>query len=155
MKLELRQARLSDAVVAPLLAGLEQEYETRYGGNDEMSWTRPEEFDPPGGLFLVLLDGPVTAAGGGYRQHDAGSDRRVCEVKRMWTNPDYRREGLAARVLDALEREAFSAGYHRLVLETGPAQPEAAALYEQRGYVRIPRYGRYAQALAFAMDLHS
>ena len=32
-------------------------------------------------------------------------------------------------------------------------QPEAAALYQQRGYRRIETYGIYEQALAFAVDL--
>lgn len=71
----------------------------------------------------------------------------------MWTAPAYRRQGLATRLLDALEGAGRSAGYGRLVLETGPRQPEAAALYERRGYVRVPVYGHYPQALAFALNL--
>ena len=146
---ELRAARLDDPLVTPLLAGLEEEYLRRYGRNDELSTTEASEFDPPGGGFVILLDGPVTAAGGGFRPHAPG----VCEIKRMWTNPAYRRRGLAGQVLDALEEGAHQAGYHRLVLETGPNQPEAAALYERRGYHRIPVYGRYPQAVAFTSDL--
>src|ERR1700727_162907 len=110
--MELRKVRLSDGLVAPLLSGLEQEYHSRYGSNDELRRARVEEFDPPSGLFLVLIDGPITAAGGGLSSHSEG----VCEVKRMWTNPEYRRRGLAARVLGALEEAAASAGYIRLVL---------------------------------------
>jgi GNAT superfamily N-acetyltransferase len=147
--MELRHARLSEALVAPLLAGLDHEYFHRYGTNDELRLAQVEDFDPPGGLFLVLVDDGVTAAGGGFRLHGEG----VCEVKRMWTSPDYRRQGLAVRILEALERAAESVGYRRLVLETGPRQPEAAALYERRGYTRIPAYGRYPEALAFATDL--
>ena len=147
--MQLRQVALTDAAVAPLLRALEVEYHTRYGGNDELGQTGPSDFAPPEGAFLVLLDGDVTAAGGGYRAHGPG----VCEVKRMWTHPDYRRRGLAVRVLDALEELAESAGYVRLVLETGPAQPEAVALYEHRGYDRIPVYGRYPDAIAFATAL--
>jgi GNAT superfamily N-acetyltransferase len=147
--MELRRVRLSDALVAPLLAGLAAEYQARYGANDELSRAQASEFEPPGGGFFVLLDAGVTAAGGGFRPHAEG----VCEVKRMWTNPVYRRQGLAARILDALEEAATGAGYRGLVLETGPRQPEAAALYEGRGYRRIPFYGHYPQALAFAVDL--
>ena len=147
--MELRPARMTDPQVAPLLAALEQEYFQRYGENVEMSRADADEFDPPAGIFLVLLDGDITAAGGGYRPHAAG----VCEVKRMWTHPDYRRQGLAERVLGALEDAATGAGYARLILETGPRQPEAAALYERRGYARIPYYGHYPEALAFATDL--
>src|ERR1700722_17798739 len=97
--MELREVRLGDGLVAPLLSGLEQEYHSRYGSNDELRRAHVEEFDPPRGLFLVLVDGPITVAGGGFRFHSES----VCEVKRMWTNPEYRRQGLAARILRALE----------------------------------------------------
>lgn len=148
-RMELRHISLRDPVAAPVLAGLGEEYERRYGANDELHHAHAAEFDPPDGTFVVLLDGAVTAAGGGFRRHTED----VCEVKRMWTHPAYRRRGLAGRVLDVLEETAVEARYRRLVLETGPRQPEAAALYERRGYGRIPTYGRYAEALAFAVDL--
>ena len=47
------------------------------------------------------------------------------------------------------------AGYHTLRLETGPAQPEALALYERVGYLRIPTFGRYRDAIAFERSLPS
>lgn len=146
---ELRHVRLSDAAVEPLLTGLTREYDTRYGENIEMTRATEGEFDPPSGLFVVLMDGPITAAGGGYRRYDT----RTCEVKRMWTSPRYRRRGLAARVLGALEEAALEAGYTRLVLETGPRQPEAEAFYAGRGYSRIEVYGHYPDARAFSLDL--
>ena len=145
----MRQARLSDAEVEPLLAGLAREYDARYGESAEMTRARDVEFDPPSGLFIVLLDGQVTAAGGGFRRYDA----MTCEVKRMWTHPGYRRRGLAAQVLTALEGAARQVGYTRLILETGPRQPEAEALYAGRGYQRIASYGHYPEARAFSLDL--
>ena len=147
--MELRRCRLTDTEVAPLLDGLAMEYETRYGSGDEMKRATADEFDPPDGGFVVLIDDGVTVAGGGFRFLEPG----VCEVKRMWTNPAYRRRGHAARVLDALEDAARQAGYGTLRLETGPAQPEAQAMYEGRGYRLIPVYGRDPQALAFEVDL--
>jgi len=148
---------MSDPAVVPLLEGLSSEYHERYGADDELSSTKPDEFDPPSGLFVVLLDrdaasphqGPLTVAGGGFRRHREDA----CEVKRMWTHPAYRRRGLAARVLAVLEREAAAVGYRRLVLETGPRQPEAARLYTGLGYTPIPVYGRYPEALAFETRL--
>ncbi len=71
----------------------------------------------------------------------------------MWTHPHYRRRGLAVRVLDALEDGACEAGYVRLILETGPRQPEAEALYAARGYERIESYGHYPEARAFSRGL--
>jgi GNAT superfamily N-acetyltransferase len=122
--MELRRVRLSDGEVAPLLAGLSDEYDARYGENIEMTRATEDEFDPPAGLFIVLMDGSTTAAGGGFRRHDANT----CEVKRMWTSPQYRRRGLATLVLRALEEAARETGYARIILETGPRQPEAEAM---------------------------
>lgn len=147
--MQIQQVRLSDPEAQPLLAGLTEEYDTRYGENPEMSRAGEADFLPPSGLFLVLMDGPVTVAGGGFRRHDDST----CEVKRMWTSPGYRRQGLATRVLAALEDAAAEAGYKRLILETGPRQPEAEAMYTARGYSRIGFYGHYSEAIAFSLDL--
>jgi GNAT superfamily N-acetyltransferase len=147
--MDMRRFRMSDSEVEPLLSGLTQEYDRRYGENVEMTRASENEFDPPSGLFIVLMDGPITAAGGGFRRYDT----TTCEVKRMWTHPHYRRRGLAARVLGALEDAAWEVGYTRLILETGPRQPEAEALYARRGYDRIQFYGHYPDAKAFSFDL--
>ncbi len=145
----MRQVRFGDPEVKPVLAGLADEYEIRYGKNNEMARTTDIEFDPPSGLFVVVMDGAVTAAGGGFRRYEP----TTCEVKRMWTHPAYRRRGMAASVLSALEAAARNAGYARLILETGPRQPEAEAFYARQGYSRIDVYGRYPDARAFALDL--
>jgi GNAT superfamily N-acetyltransferase len=149
--MELRRVRLTDPLVAPLIADMTREYDLRYGKNDEMSTVDAADFDPPSGTFVVLIDGGEVLAGGGLRRV-AGD---TCEVKRMWTAPGQRRKGYASRVLTALEDAARAAGYSTLLLETGPFQPEAIALYTGRGYRRIPTYGRYPDALAFRFALRS
>ncbi|MGI8848527.1 MAG: GNAT family N-acetyltransferase [Candidatus Dormibacteria bacterium] len=136
---QLRPVSLTDPLVQPLINGLTQEYERRYGVNDEMAAYEPASFDPPGGYFVVLERGGRTAAGGGFRR----LDQRTAEIKRMWTDPDQRRRGHGRRVLASLEDEASRQGFARLRLETGTAQPEAIALYASAGYVQIPGYGRY------------
>jgi GNAT superfamily N-acetyltransferase len=143
--MELRRVRMNDPEVAPLLRGLADEYERRYGPNGELASVPAHEFEPPQGAFLVVLEGGVTVAGGALRQMSS----QVCEVKRMWTAPDQRRKGYASVVLDALERAARELGYDTLRLETGRAQPEAHAFYRRRGYNRIPPYGSYEGATAF------
>jgi GNAT superfamily N-acetyltransferase len=142
---ELRQIRLTAPEGVPLLNGLATEYERRYGSTDEISSVDARGFDPPHGAFLVLLDQGLTVAGGGLRRLSPD----MCEIKRMWTSPDHRRNGYASVILDALEHAGRDRGYTWLRLETGPAQPEAHALYVGRGYRGIPTYGRYEQASAF------
>jgi GNAT superfamily N-acetyltransferase len=133
-----------------LLDALGDEYEIRYGSREEMASTDSWDFQPPDGVFLVVLDDDRrTVAGGGYRRHAPDA----CEIKRMWTHPTLRRQGLASLVLAALEDAARAAGYRRVILETGPEQPEAHALYVQRGYSKTQNLGRYALATAYAKVL--
>lgn len=148
--MRLVEVRLDDPLVTPLLAGLADEYRSRYGSNDELADTTLEQFGAPTGVFLVLVDDDGrTVAGGGIRRVDADT----CEVKRLWTAPDRRRRGYALAVLAALEAAARGRGYARVKLETGPLQPEAIAMYRGRGYRPIPAYGRYEGAFAFEMRL--
>jgi GNAT superfamily N-acetyltransferase len=67
----------------------------------------------------------------------------IMEVKRMYTLPSVRGKGIATRVLQELEKWANELGYRACRLETGKRQPEAIALYEKNGYLRIENYGQY------------
>jgi len=41
-----------------------------------MTRASEDEFDPPAGLFIVLMDGPMTASGGGYRRSEPSKTLR-------------------------------------------------------------------------------
>jgi len=140
---------LGDPSVRPLLDGLTAVYAERYGAVDEMAKATGEQFAPPDGAFVVLVADGVTLAGGGLRRLDAGS----CEIKRVWTSPRHLRRGLARRVVRELEEQAVRLGYRVARLETGPRQPEAAALYTRLGYRRIPVFGDYPHDVAFEREL--
>jgi ribosomal protein S18 acetylase RimI-like enzyme len=129
----------ADPVAAKLVAELQAEYVTRYGGPDETP-VEPGEFDPPDGLFLVgSLDGDAVAAGGWRRVGDG-----LAEIKRMYVAERARRRGLSRQLLTELESTLAGAGYQRVVLMTALAQPEAIALYESSGYRVAEPYGIYA-----------
>ena len=145
------QVSLTAPEVAPLLAGLRQEYDARYGegAGESVLDVEAREFEAPTGAFVVLIDDGTTVAGGGIRRID---DATV-EIKRMWTNPDYRRQGYASRMLRELAGLAGQLGYRTLRLETGDAQPEALALYRRLGFAQIDSYGPYENATAFELNL--
>ncbi|WP_316827568.1 GNAT family N-acetyltransferase [Pedobacter miscanthi] len=65
------------------------------------------------------------------------------EVKRMFVHPDYRKQGIAAKIVTELETWAAEFGFSSTVLETGKKQPEAIALYQKAGYHITPNYGQY------------
>lgn len=55
-------------------------------------------------------------------------DDESAEVKRMFVKPEYRGQGVAAKILSASEAWAKELGYQYCILETGQKQPEAIAL---------------------------
>lgn len=67
----------------------------------------------------------------------------TAEIKRMFVRPEFRRQGVAAAVLAALEQWAAELGFSASVLETGKIQPEAIGLYQKEGYGFTPNYGQY------------
>ncbi|HET6850276.1 MAG TPA: GNAT family N-acetyltransferase [Gaiellales bacterium] len=140
-----------DPDVVRMVAEVQREYVQLYGGPDAAA-VDPGEFDPPNGLFLVgVLDGEPVATGGWRRT--AGDE---AEIKRMYVAAPARRRGLARLMLAELESTAAAAGVRRLVLNTGPEQPEAVALYQQAGYTSSEAFGHYAchrDALFYAKQL--
>lgn len=142
-----------DPVAADLIAQLQAVYVARYGGGDRTP-VHPAEFSPPHGLFLVGRLGGVPMSCGGWRR--VPGEDGLAEIKRMYVAEGYRRRGLARVVLAELEASARAAGVRRIRLETGHRQPEAMALYDTSGYVRIENYGVYrkhATSTCFAKDL--
>lgn len=67
------------------------------------------------------------------------------ELKRMFTAPDHRGQGVARAVLGLLEAEAQVHGCLRYVLETGCRQIQAIALYQRAGYRHCGPFGAYAE----------
>ncbi len=88
--------------------------------------------------LLAWQDGQALGCGA-LREHDAFTG----EVRRMFVTLAARRDGVARELLSALESQARSLGYHRLVLETGARQTAAIALYRGCGWRRVPAYGAY------------
>lgn len=123
-----------DAVM--LCDAVQAEYAVMYGGGDS-SPMRADQFEPPLGCFLVgYLHGVAvgSAAWRRLRPQLAGSTLVTGEIKRVYVTPPARRHGVARELMLALEQNAHAAGIERLVLETGPMQPAAIALYRDLGY---------------------
>jgi GNAT superfamily N-acetyltransferase len=136
---ELRITAYDSAVAQELVARVQQEYVVRYGGPDA-AVVDPGEFALPAGVFFVAYVGGVAAGCGGWRVLAPGQ----VEVKRVFVERAFRRRGLAEVLMAALEDSAAAAGSAEIVLNTGPEQPEALALYARLGYRPVPGFGVYA-----------
>ncbi|MEU5704334.1 GNAT family N-acetyltransferase [Streptomyces aurantiacus] len=126
---------------------VQAEYAMRYGDEGDVTPLAPAMFEPPLGLYLIAYDAqgrPV--ATGGWRtqdENDEGYSDGDAELKRMYVVEEARGNGLARRILGALENDARKAGRTRMVLETGDKQPEAIALYTSSGYEPCVKFGHY------------
>jgi GNAT superfamily N-acetyltransferase len=141
---ELRVEPFDGPVAQELIAAVQQEYVTRYGGPDD-SPVDPSEFAPPHGCFVIAYDGTDAVASGGLRPAEGWAiGDGAMEIKRMYVRPEWRGRGLSRVVLADLEQRARDLGATRIVLETGEKQPEAIRLYETSGYERIDGFGHYA-----------
>ncbi|MDP4734611.1 MAG: GNAT family N-acetyltransferase [Limnohabitans sp.] len=67
------------------------------------------------------------------------------ELKRMFTLPSHRGQGIARSLVHWLEAQAQARGCDLFMLETGYLQPQAIALYEWLGYSRRGPFGPYKE----------
>jgi putative acetyltransferase len=95
-------------------------------------------------VFCVAYIGQQAVGCGALRPLGAEAAGLAAELKRFFVDAAYRRRGIAKRLLDFLEQQASAMGFETILLETGPKQPEAIALYRQFGYLEIESYGDYA-----------
>ncbi|MEV6260932.1 GNAT family N-acetyltransferase [Streptomyces sp. NPDC051784] len=123
------------------------EYAERYGDGGDVTPLDATMFDPPRGLYLLAYDAqdrPVATGGWrGQEENEEGYSDGDAEIKRMFVTAEARGNGLARRILAALEADARAAGRTRMVLETGDQQPEAIALYTSSGYTLCSKFGHY------------
>ena len=140
-ELDIRLTRYGSRVATELISATLADLSRRYGGDGDTTPIQPGEFDPPMGGFFVAYVDHVPAGCCGWRTF--AEDETTAELKRLYVTPEFRGQGVARRLLAAVEEAARGAGRERIWLETGTAQPEAIALYEQAGYARIPDFGHY------------
>lgn len=139
MELTIEARPYTDADVTRLVAEVQALYVELYGGPDE-AVVADDEFDLPQGQLLVAFADGVPVAMGGWRRLDDGT----AEIKRMYTTPGVQRRGVGRRMLHAVEASARAAGVDELVLNTGPHQQPAIALYLAEGYTVTAPFGHYA-----------
>ena len=123
-----------------LIHRLSAEMGARYGDAGTGCF-HPEDVQRPASPFVTGWLGERAVGCGALRPLEP----EIGEVKRMYTDPQFRGRGVARAILQELEQTAVELGLVAIRLETGVRQPDAIRLYERAGYRRIPCYGVYRQ----------
>ncbi len=95
-----------------------------------------EDMRPPKGWFILArIDGQPVGCGL-LKRVDAATG----EIKRVWTAPNARGQGVGRAVMQELERIARDAGFQRVRLDSNAELAAAQVLYRRLGYQAVPRF---------------
>jgi ribosomal protein S18 acetylase RimI-like enzyme len=98
--------------------------------------TFPGQYSPPGGcLFVAQYENKIVGCVG---LRDRGSG--VCEMKRMYVQPNFRRKGLGKALAEAVIDKARGMDYTHMRLDTTPYMKSAIRLYISLGFRDIAPY---------------
>jgi GNAT superfamily N-acetyltransferase/DNA-binding MarR family transcriptional regulator len=95
-----------------------------------------DSYRPPRGRCLVAWSDDLPVGCVALRPLDADT----AEVKRLWVHASARGQGLARRLMSAVEDEARAMGCTLLKLDTNSALAGAITLYRRTGWTDIPPY---------------
>lgn len=95
-----------------------------------------ESYRPPQGCFLIAWSDDLPVGCVSLRPLDS----TTAEIKRLWVHHSTRGQGLARRLMAAIEDEARALGHQLLKLDTNSVLTEAIALYRTSGWTDIAPY---------------
>lgn len=111
----------------------------------------PGAYAPPEGALLLASEGDRNIGCAALRP----LGERICELKRLYVEPDARGSGAGRQLTLAAIHLARAKRYRALRLDTLPSMERAIALYRSLGFRKIARYYEAApeQALFFELTL--
>ena len=95
-------------------------------GEDHAFYDQFNKIDAIKNCIVIYVD-EIPAACGAFKKFD----EETVEIKRMYTNPDFRKKGLATAIVKELEFWAKELNYTKAVLESSLKQNEALSVYEK------------------------
>ena len=139
-QVELRPADPDSAEARACLTAYFTELAQRIPGLDMGKFPVPDpeadSYRPPQGRFLIAWSDDLPVGCVSLRPLDA----TTAEVKRLWVADHARGQGLARRLMHAIEEEARAMDLATLKLDTNSALTDALALYRATGWRETPPY---------------
>ena len=96
----------------------------------------PGAYRRPDGRLLLALEGDQPAGCVALRRLAEG----VCEMKRLFVRPAFRREGIGRRLAETAVDAGRRMGYRLMRLDTVSSMHEANALYRSLGFTESAPY---------------
>ena len=109
----------------------------------------PGRYAPPTGRLLLAYKSADLAGCVALRAVGDG----ICEMKRLYVRPQFRRAGLGRTLSLRIIAAAREANYERMRLDTLESMHEAIRLYESLGFRRIEAYYNNPSGIAVFMEL--
>lgn len=109
-----------------------------HNGDDHAFFDQFNKIDLIKNCIVVYID-EIPAACGAFKEYSEDT----VEIKRMFTDPKFRKKGLGTTIVCELENWAAESGYKKAILETSRTLKNAISVYEKSGFHRIPNYGQY------------
>lgn len=107
-------------------------------GEDHAFFDQYNKIDLINHVIVIYSEG-IALGCGAIKEYD----KDTMEIKRMFTVPAARGQGIASIVLSELEQWTKELGYARCILEMGKLQTQAEILYRKNNYIIIPNYAQY------------
>ena len=109
----------------------------------------PGSYAPPSGRLLLARDANQAAGCVAVRPFEEG----VCEMKRLYVRPAWRRKGLGRSLAQTIIGVAREMDYECMRLDTLASMKPAISLYSSLGFHQIPAYYANPSASVVFMEL--
>ena len=109
-------------------------------GDELEKYKQYNEFKDPH-FVILMLDGDEAIACASYRKFNEKS----VEFKRVYVKEEYRKRGIAYRLIKELEKDVIEKGYKYSYIVTGNNNHAAIGLYEKLDYFKTDKFGQFKE----------
>jgi N-acetylglutamate synthase-like GNAT family acetyltransferase len=96
----------------------------------------PNKYEEPLGAFIIAKENENVIGCVGLRN----LDNKICEIKRLFVNDDYKGRGIGKKLVKKIIRVAKIKNYERIRLDTINTMEVALKIYYKNGFYEIEPY---------------